>query len=84
MGNLGNAAFVAHRCLFFVLASGGEVTLQVKATQLFGEGAGNFSTPAYVPVCVGWHRIDFSSFVNGTKAHSRDGNVKEQQRQNQP
>lgn len=35
VGNLGNAAFVAHRCLFFVLASGREVTLQVKATQLF-------------------------------------------------
>lgn len=53
----GNAAFVAHRCLLFVLVSGGEVALQVKATQLFAEGAGNSFIPVYVSVWVGTELI---------------------------
>lgn len=62
--------------LFFVLVSEEEVALQVKATQLFAEGAGNSFTRIYVSLCMGWDRIDFSSFVSGRTAFSHDGNVK--------
>ena len=72
----GNAASVAHRCLLFVLVSGGEVALQVKATRLCAEGAGNSSIPVYVPVWLGWDRIDFPSFVSGRTAPSHGGNMK--------
>lgn len=46
-----------------------------KATQLFAEGAGNSFTPIYVPVCMGWDRTDFSSFVSGRTALPHDGNM---------